>query len=96
MYSTASSVSVTTMHTLAALALAASAHALAVRGGCSLQMTAGGDNSGPVGELSSGQIRFGNIDSTTFTFNGGALYDSKGKGCWWTREFSLPALKTAG
>lgn len=56
--------------------------------GCQLHFTASGAISGPVGEISSGQVRAGSgVSSTTFTLQGGQLWDNKGHGCWWTRTF---------
>ncbi|GFP59950.1 hypothetical protein ACSS6W_005188 [Trichoderma asperelloides] len=53
--------------------------------GCQLHFTASGAISGPVGEISSGQVRAGSgVSSTTFTLQGGQLWDNKGHGCWWT------------
>ncbi|CAM1510104.1 Fc.00g004390.m01.CDS01 [Cosmosporella sp. VM-42] len=62
------------------------ARALAIRGGgCSVHFTVAGGVSGPVGEISSGQVRAGSgVDSTTFSFTDGGLTDPKGRGCWWT------------
>ncbi|OAA73427.1 Ubiquitin 3 binding protein But2 [Cordyceps fumosorosea ARSEF 2679] len=68
-----------------ALSLGAVANGLAVRGGCQLHLSAGGDVVGCVGEISSGQVRAGNgVQSSTFTFTSGGLTDDKGRGCWWT------------
>ncbi|KAK5992963.1 hypothetical protein PT974_06388 [Cladobotryum mycophilum] len=65
---------------------AALTEAVALRNsGCQLHFTAGGTISGPVGEISSGQVRAGHgISPTTFTLNGDQLWDEKGHGCWWT------------
>lgn len=58
--------------------------------GCQLHFTASGAISGPVGEISSGQVRAGSgVSSTSFTLKGGQLWDDKGHGCWWTRKFFL-------
>lgn len=58
--------------------------------GCQLHFTASGAISGPVGEISSGQVRAGSgVSSTTFTLQGGQLWDDKGHGCWWTRKFCV-------
>ena len=62
------------------------ADALAVRS-CEFSMTAHGSINGPLGEISSGQIRAGgSVRSTPFVMNGNELWDTKGHGCWWTRE----------
>lgn len=56
--------------------------------GCQLHFTASGAISGPVGEISSGQVRAGSgVSSTSFTLQGAQLFDDKGHGCWWTRKF---------
>ncbi|UKZ64883.1 uncharacterized protein TrAtP1_006091 [Trichoderma atroviride] len=53
--------------------------------GCQLHFTASGAISGPVGEISSGQVRAGSgVSSTSFTLQGSQLFDDKGRGCWWT------------
>ena len=64
------------------------ARALVIRGGgCSVYFTVDGGVSGPVGQISSGQVRAGNgVDSTTFSFANGGLTDPSGRGCWWTRK----------
>lgn len=78
------------LYSLLALGLgAALTEAAAVRtSGCQLHFTASGAISGPVGEISSGQVRAGSgVSSTSFTLQGGQLFDDKGRGCWWTRKF---------
>ncbi|RFU77835.1 gpi anchored cell wall [Trichoderma arundinaceum] len=61
--------------------------------GCQLHLTASGAISGPVGEIWSGQVRAGSgVSSTTFTLQGSQLWDDKGRGCWWTRQFA-PLLR---
>lgn len=66
---------------------AALTNAVAIRGSeCSFHLTAGGAITGPVGEISSGQVRAGKVSSTTFNIKGDEVWDDKGKGCWWTRK----------
>ncbi|KAH6609020.1 hypothetical protein Trco_002366 [Trichoderma cornu-damae] len=75
------------LYPLLALSLgAAMTEAAVVRtSGCQLHLTASGAISGPVGEISSGQVRAGSgVSSTTFTLQGAQLWDDKGHGCWWT------------
>lgn len=62
------------------------ADALAIRGSeCSVHFTVDGAVSGDVGQISSGQVRAGDgIDSATFSLKGDQIWDSKGRGCWWT------------
>jgi hypothetical protein len=63
--------------------------------GCQLHFTASGAISGPVGEISSGQVRAGSgVSSTSFTLQGGQLFDDKGHGCWWTRKFLFASSLT--
>ncbi|KAF7563259.1 hypothetical protein G7046_g876 [Stylonectria norvegica] len=58
---------------------------LAMRGGCQLELTVSGAISGPVGEISSGQVRAGSgIASTTFDLSNGGLTDPQGRGCFFT------------
>lgn len=78
------------LYSLLALGLGAAVAEAAVARtyGCQLHLTASGAISGPVGEISSGQVRAGSgVSSTTFTLQGDQLWDDKGYGCWWTREF---------
>ncbi|KAL7945061.1 ubiquitin 3 binding protein But2 C-terminal domain-containing protein [Trichoderma barbatum] len=67
------------------LGMAVTEAAVARNYGCQLHFTASGAISGPVGEISSGQVRAGSgVGSTTFTLQGAQLWDDKGRGCWWT------------
>lgn len=69
------------------LGVAVTEAAVARTSGCQLHFTASGAISGPVGEISSGQVRAGGgVSSTTFTLQGEQLWDDKGHGCWWTRK----------
>ncbi|QUC22911.1 uncharacterized protein UV8b_07152 [Ustilaginoidea virens] len=52
--------------------------------GCDFQMQAAGPHQGPVGQLSSGQARFGDMAPATFRIDQGRIWDAKGNGCWWT------------
>ena len=81
------------LSTVVGLAFGASlANALAIRGdGCSVHLSVDGAIKGPVGEISSGQVRAGSgVKSSGFTFKDGGFTDSNGWGCWWTRK-SKPA-----
>ncbi|KAG5927536.1 hypothetical protein E4U42_002113 [Claviceps africana] len=61
------------------------ASAVVLRGQeCDFQIHGTGTRRGPLGELSSGQVRYGDIAPTTFRIKDGRLWDSEGKGCWWT------------
>lgn len=74
------------------LALGASmANALALRGdGCQVHLSVDGAVKGPVGEISSGQVRAGSgIKSSELTFKDGGFTDSWGWGCWWTRKYIM-------
>ncbi|OTA04857.1 hypothetical protein A9Z42_0054300 [Trichoderma parareesei] len=75
------------LSSLLALGLAVTtAEAAVVRtSGCQLHLSATGAISGPVGEISSGQVRAGGgVSSTRFSLQGAQLWDDKGRGCWWT------------
>ncbi|UKZ75831.1 hypothetical protein TrVFT333_003525 [Trichoderma virens FT-333] len=75
------------LYSLLALGLGAAITEAAVvrNSGCQLHLTASGAISGPVGEISSGQVRAGGgVRSTTLTLQGAQLWDDKGRGCWWT------------
>lgn len=68
------------------------ANAVAIRNsGCRFQMVSEGTTGGPVGEISSGQVRFG-VAQTTFQLEGTRIFDDKGHGCWWTRTYSYNIL----
>ncbi|KAL7808568.1 ubiquitin 3 binding protein But2 C-terminal domain-containing protein [Trichoderma aethiopicum] len=67
------------------LAVATAEAAVARTSGCQLHLSASGAISGPVGEISSGQVRAGGgVSSTRFTLQKSQLWDDKGRGCWWT------------
>ncbi|KAL7821831.1 ubiquitin 3 binding protein But2 C-terminal domain-containing protein [Trichoderma gracile] len=67
------------------LAVAITEAAVTRTSGCQLHLSASGAISGPVGEISSGQVRAGGgVSSTAFTLKGAQLWDDKGRGCWWT------------
>ncbi|PHH59421.1 hypothetical protein CDD81_3207 [Ophiocordyceps australis] len=52
---------------------------------CLLHLTVDGAVSGPVGQISSGQVRAGQaINSAVFALDDGGLTDSNSRGCWWT------------
>ncbi|KZZ98538.1 GPI anchored cell wall protein [Moelleriella libera RCEF 2490] len=61
-----------------------SAAALVSRTGCDFHMRAVGSQSGPLGQVYGGQVRFGNLPQTTFYIDGGKIWDHQGRGCWWT------------
>ncbi|KAG5984510.1 hypothetical protein E4U55_004503 [Claviceps digitariae] len=52
--------------------------------GCDTHIKASGSQQGQLGELSGGQVRFGDIAPTTFHVEDGKLLGNEGKGCWWT------------
>ncbi|KAK2593266.1 hypothetical protein QQS21_009031 [Conoideocrella luteorostrata] len=54
------------------------------RSGCDFHVNAAGPRTGTVGELSSGQVRFGNIGQATFHIDNGMISDMQGRGCFWT------------
>lgn len=61
--------------------------AIAIRSTCDVSFTVDGDISGPVGEISSGQVRAGDgVGSSSFQLQGDQLWDADGNGCWWTRK----------
>ncbi|KAG5951364.1 hypothetical protein E4U53_003261 [Claviceps sorghi] len=61
------------------------ASAVVLRGqGCDFQIQGTGPREGPLGEISSGQVRFGDVAPTTFRIEDGKVWGNEGKGCWWT------------
>jgi hypothetical protein len=69
------------------LAVTTAEDAVVRTSGCQLHLSASGAISGPVGEISSGQVRAGGgVSSTRFSLQGAQLWDDKGRGCWWTRK----------
>lgn len=76
---------------LMALGLGAVVNGLVVRDSCDIHVEVAGSISGPVGQISSGQIRAGEgISSAAFTLKGDEMWDSQGRGCWWTRTSHPP------
>jgi hypothetical protein len=78
------------MKSFAAIAaLAAGAHALAIRGdSCCFELTASGGASGTLGQLSDGQNRIGGgLPPATYCISpSGIVTDRNGRGCILTRE----------
>lgn len=75
------------------VASAAGAHALVTRGDtCCFSLTASGEASGTVGQLSDGQNRIGDNSLSPAQFcidSNGAITDGNGRGCILTRESFL-------
>jgi hypothetical protein len=76
------------MHTLATLSLIAGISALTVpRSTRSFGLTASGEESGTIGQLSDGQNRIGGgLVPATFTISNGGISDAAGRGCILTRK----------
>jgi hypothetical protein len=80
------------MKTFIAIAsLAAGANALVGRSdSCCFHLTASGDESGSLGQLSDGQVRVGDnsLSAAKFCLSGGVITDSEGRGCVVTSKIS--------
>lgn len=76
---------------IAIATLAASANALVGRSdSCCFHLTASGDKSGSLGQLSDGQVRVGDnsLSAAKFCLSGGVITDSEGRGCVVTSKIS--------
>ncbi|KAJ5380817.1 uncharacterized protein N7496_003245 [Penicillium cataractarum] len=74
---------------IAIASLAIGANALVGRSdSCCFHLTASGDKSGSLGQLSDGQVRVGDdsLSAATFCLSGGVITDSEGRGCVITTE----------
>ncbi|KAF3389244.1 hypothetical protein F1880_003681 [Penicillium rolfsii] len=74
---------------IAIATLAAGANALVGRrDNCCFHLTASGDKSGSLGQLSDGQVRVGDnsLSAAKFCLSGGVITDSEGRGCVVTTE----------
>lgn len=77
---------------IAIASLAVGANALVGRSdSCCFHITASGDKSGSLGQLSDGQVRVGDdsLSAATFCLSGGVITDSEGRGCVITSKTSL-------
>ncbi|KAG5988655.1 hypothetical protein E4U43_004675 [Claviceps pusilla] len=59
-------------------------HVVLRNSGCYFQVHAAGSHQGNLGQISSGQVRFGDIAPATFRIENDKVWDSEGRGCWWT------------
>jgi hypothetical protein len=76
---------------IAIATLAVGANALVGRSdSCCFHLTASGDKSGSLGQLSDGQVRVGddNLSAAKFCLSGGVITDSEGRGCVVTSKIS--------
>lgn len=85
---------------IAIATLAASANALVGRSdSCCFHLTASGDKSGSLGQLSDGQVRVGDnsLSAAKFCLSGGVITDSEGRGCVVTSKIpsSCPTLSSS-
>lgn len=68
---------------IAIASLAVGANALSRSDSCCFHLTASGDASGSLGQLSDGQVRVGDnsLSAAKFCLSGGVITDSEGRGC---------------